>query len=105
MKTPPRASRFALSPGYSPGIVSNPRRPGHRAARSAQATLLQLLRREPERRNEVHVGFIVLTEAAEHLSQCEVRAPVIVEREARFEIRLCFSPKLLALAQCPEHTQ
>src|SRR5207247_2901561 len=53
----------------------------------------------------MRVGLVASAETAEHLSQCEVRAPVIVEREARFEIRLCFSPKLLALAQCPEHTQ
>ena len=53
----------------------------------------------------MRVGLVASAETAEHLTQREVRAPVIVEREARFEIRLCFSPKLLALAECSEDAQ
>src|SRR4030095_8798966 len=47
----------------------------------------------------MRIGLVAVAETAEHLAQREMRAPVIVERETRFEIRLCLPPELLALAE------
>jgi len=61
----------------NPGAVATTgRRPGYRAepvlseveGRSTQATPVQLLRREPERRDEMRVGLLLLAETAEHLA-------------------------------------
>src|SRR5437762_7759649 len=69
------------------------------ACGSTRATPFQFLGRELERSDEVRVGFFAIAETAQHLAQCEVRAPIVFERKARFEIRLRLAPELLALAE------
>src|SRR5664279_2794828 len=65
----------------------------------------QRIRGELERRDEMRVGLGIAAEAAEHLSQCEVRSPRIVHAQACLEIGLRLAPQLLTLAERPQHAQ
>src|SRR5689334_4604987 len=51
------------------------------------------------------VGFVASAEPPEHLAQREMRAPAIVEREARFEVGLCLAPELCPLAERAQHLE
>ena len=53
----------------------------------------------------MRIRFLVPLELLEHLAQRNVRAPVMVERETRLEIRLRLPPQLLTLAQPSERIQ
>src|SRR6185437_6984125 len=56
-------------------------------------------------RREMRVRLVLAAEPGKQLAERDVRAPVIVEREARLEVRLCLAPQLLALAQPSERVQ
>ena len=66
--------------------------------RSTRVTPLQFVGRKSQRRDEVRIGLVASAQPAEHLAQCQVRAPVIVQGDACLEIRLRLAPQLLALA-------
>ena len=53
---------------------------------------LELGERELQRRGQVRIRFGAPVELREHFTERHVRAPVVVEREARFEVRLRLAP-------------
>src|SRR5690348_2463187 len=53
----------------------------------------------------MRVRLVVAPQLRKQLAECDVRAPVIVEREARLQVRLCLAPQLLALAQSSERVE
>jgi len=75
------------------------------ATRRSVAGRAQGLEREPQRGGQVRVRLVGPAEGREQLAERDVRAPVVVEREARAQVRLGLAPQLLALAQAPERVQ
>ena len=53
----------------------------------------------------MRVRLVASSESREHLAQRDVRRIRVVEREARFEVRLRLAPELLPLAQDAERVQ
>ena len=53
----------------------------------------------------MRVGLGIATLTTEHLAQREMRLPTVVDRQARFQIRLRLAPELRTLAKQPQDAQ
>ncbi len=67
--------------------------------------MFEIGQRHLERRRQMRVGLVVASQPSVQFAQRYVGAPMVVERQARLEVRLRLAPQAFPLAQLAERIQ